>query len=42
MKYLLDTHAFLWSIFKPKELTKKAISVIGDPENNIYVSAISK
>jgi len=41
MKYLLDTHVFLWSISNPKELTKKAISIIKNPENEIYVSAIS-
>ena len=41
MKYLLDTHVFLWSISKPKELTKKVISVIKNPENEIYVSAIT-
>jgi PIN domain nuclease of toxin-antitoxin system len=41
MKYLLDTHVFLWSISNPKELTKKAIAAIKNPENDIYVSAIS-
>jgi PIN domain nuclease of toxin-antitoxin system len=41
MKYLLDTHVFLWSISAPKELTKKVVSIIKNSENEIYVSSVS-
>jgi PIN domain nuclease of toxin-antitoxin system len=41
MKYLLDTYVFLWSISKPKELSKKAASIIKNQDNEIYVSAIT-
>jgi len=41
MKYLLDTHAFLWSIANTKELSKNVIRVIKNPDNEIYVSSVS-
>lgn len=41
MKYLLDTHAFLWSIMKTDELPKKVITVLKNPGNEIYLSSIS-
>jgi PIN domain nuclease of toxin-antitoxin system len=41
MNYLLDTHAFLWTIFDSKQLSKRAKSVICNPGNTIYVSLIT-
>jgi PIN domain nuclease of toxin-antitoxin system len=41
MKYLLDTHAFLWSLFEPKELSKTAVDIISDNKHEIYVSTVS-
>ena len=41
MSYLLDTHAFLWSIFDSKKLSKIAANTFLDPENTIHVSLIS-
>jgi len=41
MKYLLDTHVFLWSIANAKELSKNVIKVIKNPENEIYVSSVT-
>jgi PIN domain nuclease of toxin-antitoxin system len=41
MKYLLDTHAFLWSIADTKQLPKKVKSEIKKEENEVFVSAIS-
>lgn len=41
MNYLLDTHVFLWAIFESKKLSKKAKSVINNPENSINVSLIT-
>jgi PIN domain nuclease of toxin-antitoxin system len=41
MSFLLDTHAFIWSILDLKKLSSKAIEAIEDPDTEIYVSAIS-
>lgn len=41
MKYLLDTHAFLWTLAKTGNLSKRALSVIKNPDNEIFVSAVS-
>lgn len=41
MKYLLDTHILLWSIFKPKQLSDKQKAAILDVHNDVFVSAIS-
>jgi len=41
MKYILDTHVFLWSIANTKELSKNAIKVIKNPDNEIYVSSVT-
>ena len=38
MNYLLDTHVFLWAVFEPEKLSKKARDAIEDPGNTIYVS----
>lgn len=41
MKYLLDTHAFLWSITQSKALSKKVISELKNPRNEVFVSAVT-
>ena len=41
MSYLLDTHAFLWSLFNPELLSGKAGSLIRNPDNTVYVSVVS-
>ena len=41
MKYLLDTHTFLWSILDTKQLPKKVKSEIKNKNNEIFVSSIS-
>jgi len=41
MNYLLDTHALIWAIFDPRKLSKPAVKVISEKENNIYVSVVS-
>jgi len=41
MNCLLDTHSFLWSAFSSRKLSKKAKTAIVDPENDIFVSAVS-
>jgi len=41
MKYLLDTHTFLWSLFSPENLSKDSLNLIEIPENEIFVSIIT-
>jgi PIN domain nuclease of toxin-antitoxin system len=41
MKILLDTCAFLWIISDAPELTDNARMVFHNPENEIYLSAVS-
>jgi PIN domain nuclease of toxin-antitoxin system len=41
MKYLLDTHAFLWVIVGPENLSKRVIEIVENPDNQILVSAVS-
>ena len=41
MKYLLDTHAFLWFVTDDKRLSAKARSLIKNSQNVVYFSAAS-
>lgn len=41
MRYLLDTHTFLWTASRSKRLPKKARRAIEDADNLIFVSAVS-
>lgn len=41
MKYLLDTHSLLWTIFEPDKLSAEAQEIILDQNNIICVSLIS-
>ena len=41
MRYLLDTHTFLWAAFSPDKLSKAAVDAIMDPVNDISISSIS-
>ena len=41
MKYLLDTHIILWAGFDVKRLSRKAKSILEDPENVLYFSPVS-
>ena len=41
MRFLLDTHTFLWAITDYEKLSKKAKLTLEDPSQNILVSAIS-
>lgn len=41
MKYILDTHIFLWTLFTPEKLKLNASEIIKDPENSIYISTIT-
>jgi len=41
MKYLLDTHAFLWFVLDDKRISANAKSIIKDSKNEIFFSAAS-
>ena len=41
MKYLLDTHIFLWSLLSPEKLSKKTYDLIENAENEIYLSIVT-
>jgi PIN domain nuclease of toxin-antitoxin system len=39
--FLLDTHIFLWALFEPGKLTKKAKELLLNQDNRVCVSAIT-
>lgn len=41
MKFLLDTHAFLWFVWDDPQLSPTAKAIIQAAENEIYLSAAS-
>lgn len=41
MRLLLDTHILLWWLDADPSLSQDAIGLIGNPENTIFVSAVS-
>jgi PIN domain nuclease of toxin-antitoxin system len=41
MKLLLDTHIWLWSLGDPARLSKRIVSALRDPANEIWLSPIS-
>jgi PIN domain nuclease of toxin-antitoxin system len=41
MRFLLDTHCFLWNFLEPHKLSALAQEIIDDGDNEIYLSAVS-
>src|SRR5690349_12485650 len=41
MRYLLDTHAFLWALTYPKKLPRPVLRVLEDQKNELFLSAVS-
>lgn len=41
MKYLLDTHVFLWSLLDTKKIKPKTLEIIENECNTIFLSPIS-
>ena len=41
MKYLIDTHIFLWSLFSPEKIPKQIKEIVADPSNRVFVSTIA-
>ncbi|MDI4483924.1 PIN domain-containing protein [Moraxella lacunata] len=40
-RYLLDTHILLWYYTEPEKLSKTAIDILTNDDNQIYVSSAS-
>jgi PIN domain nuclease of toxin-antitoxin system len=41
MKYLLDTHIWLWGSLQPERLSSRVIKAIDDPQNELWLSPVS-
>ena len=41
MRVLLDTHALIWWLYDAAQLSSAARAAIGDPDNEVFVSAVS-
>ena len=41
MKYLIDTHIFLWSLFSPENISRPVAKIIKNPGSRIFVSTIT-
>jgi len=41
MKYLLDTHIWLWSLLEPEKLQSAIVQVLEDQQNELYISPIT-
>ena len=41
MSHLLDTHTFLWAVFSPEKLGRRARAIIADPSIAVALSSIS-
>ncbi len=41
MKYLLDTHAFMWWDADSEKLSSNVFEIISDDDNDIYLSVVS-
>ena len=41
MRYLLDSHILIWTLFSDDRLPTKARNIINDPDNEIFYSAAS-
>jgi PIN domain nuclease of toxin-antitoxin system len=41
VKYLLDTHIWIWSVSKPEKLSEEVKNILGDDSNEFFISSIS-
>jgi PIN domain nuclease of toxin-antitoxin system len=41
VKYLLDTHTFIWLNGNPSQLSKRAAALCSDPSNELFLSLAS-
>lgn len=41
MKYLLDTHMWLWSLLQPENIDVEIVAILLDESNELFISPIS-
>lgn len=41
MKYLLDTHIWLWGSIEPNRLSGRITKILDDPQNELWLSPVS-
>lgn len=41
MKYLLDTHIWIWAVSKPEKLSKEVRGILRKKSNELFISSIS-
>src|SRR6185436_10509114 len=41
MKYLLDTHTFLWTLAEPRKLPEAVLAATRNPDNEVFISSVS-
>jgi len=41
MKFLLDTHIWIWSLIEPSRLSRRVLAALEDPENELWLSPVS-
>lgn len=41
MRYLIDTHIWIWSVLETEKLSKKVASILLDSSNELFISSIS-
>ena len=41
MRYLADTHIFLWALFEPENISSKAQKILRSRESSVFVSVVS-
>jgi PIN domain nuclease of toxin-antitoxin system len=41
MKYLLDTHVFVWWMLQSKQLDKNISNILEDPLNDVFLSVVT-
>lgn len=41
MKYLLDTHIWLWGSMQPNRLSVRVTKILDDPQNELWLSPVS-
>ena len=41
MKFLLDTHIWLWSTLEPQRITRRVEKALVDPANELWLSPVS-
>jgi len=41
MKYLLDTHIWLWSLLEPDKLDENIVHVLENKDNKLFISPIT-